>query len=175
MDWKKRQLKWDFRWLGLAEYVAGFSKDPSTKTGAVLVRPWDQSVASIGFNGFAKGMSDAPELYADRAKKYPRILHCEMNAREFCPERPQGYTLYTWPFLSCDRCSVHMINAGIARAVAPICPADQATRWGEALETTRKNFAEVAAPVECVELDFPGLLKLITEPSYAEWMLSHHR
>jgi deoxycytidylate deaminase len=37
----------------------GWSKDPSTKVGAVIVRP-DLTVASIGYNGFPRGMSDDP-------------------------------------------------------------------------------------------------------------------
>ena len=43
--------KWDARFLDLAVYVADWSKDPSTKVGAVLVRP-DRTIAALGFNRF---------------------------------------------------------------------------------------------------------------------------
>ena len=43
--------KWKLRFLGLSEYIAQWSKDPSTKVGAVIVRP-DKSIVSMGFNGF---------------------------------------------------------------------------------------------------------------------------
>ena len=64
--------KWDSRFLELAKLVSTWSKDPSTKTGAVIVRP-DRSVASIGFNGFPVKMSDHQELYDNREEKYSRL------------------------------------------------------------------------------------------------------
>lgn len=55
--------KWDLRFLQLARFVAAWSRDPSTKTRAVIVDP-DKMIVSMGFNGFAQGMNDAPEDYA---------------------------------------------------------------------------------------------------------------
>ena len=52
--------KWDRRFLALAEHVADWSKDPSTKTGAVIVRP-DRTIASMGYNGFPRGMADTDD------------------------------------------------------------------------------------------------------------------
>ena len=138
--------KWDKRFMEMAELVASWSRDPSTKTGAVLVRS-DNSVASVGFNGFPRGMDDNEELYLDREIKYSRIVHCEINAQLHCHECLNGYTLYTWPFLSCDRCAVQMIQAGIVRMVAP---RNDAERWQEAFKRTRAFCAE--AGVELLEL-----------------------
>src|SRR5271156_3347902 len=114
----RKQREWDVFYLNMARYIATKSKDPSTQTGAVIIRP-DGSPASFGFNGFPRGMNDAPELYADREKKYSRTVHCEMNAMIFARQDLKGGTLYTWPFASCDRCAVHMIQAGISRFVYP--------------------------------------------------------
>ena len=60
--------KWDERFIELARLVAAWSKDPSTKVGAVIVRP-DRTVASVGFNGFARGVDDTEERLNDRALK----------------------------------------------------------------------------------------------------------
>lgn len=136
-----RRSKWDLRYLNLSREVSTWSQDPSTQTGAVIVRP-DWSVASVGFNGFPKGMPDSPELYANRDEKYSRIVHCEMNAREHAPEKVTGYTLYTYPFASCDRCAVHMIQAGITRFVFPMLPEHLVERWAAPLEKTLKYFYE---------------------------------
>jgi dCMP deaminase len=141
---KKFATKWDLRFLKLAELVASWSKDPSTKTGAVIVRP-DRSVASLGFNGFPQSMPDTPEHYANRDEKYSRIVHCEVNAQIFAREPLQGYTLYTWPFLSCDRCAVQMLQAGIKKFVAPTATEDQLTRWGAAFEKVRRYLWESGA------------------------------
>lgn len=141
---------WNEFYLGLAEYISKRSRDPSTQTGAVIVRP-DKSVCSVGFNGFAQKMPDSPELYANREEKYSRIIHCEMNALMFSRDQAhQGYTLYTWPFLSCDRCFVHMVQAGITRFVAPKATPEKLTRWGTSLERVRQYAKECG--VELVEV-----------------------
>ena len=64
--------KWDRRFLELANFVASWSKDPSTKVGAVIVRA-DRTVASMGFNGFPRGVLDHEGRYADRATKYAMV------------------------------------------------------------------------------------------------------
>jgi len=142
---------WDIYHLDGAKHAASKSKDPSTKTGAVIVRP-DNSVASTGFNGFPMKMQDWPSLYENREEKLRRIIHCEMNALLFTRERVEGYTLYTYPFMSCDRCFMHMVQAGITRFVAPIPSADKLERWGEAFEWVRKEAKLMG--VELVEIDY---------------------
>lgn len=136
-----KQLKWDMRFLALAKTVASWSKDPSTQTGAVIVRP-DRTVASLGYNGFPRKSQDALEQYANRDIKLSKIIHCEMNAVLAAREPVRGYTLYTWPFMSCDRCAVHMIQAGIARVVAPGIPEDKLERWKDIMDRARDYFLE---------------------------------
>jgi len=135
---------WDSWFLGMAKYAATASKDPSTQTGAVIVRS-DKTVASLGFNGFPKGMTDHEKYYADRDIKLSRIVHCEMNAILHCKEDMNGYTLYTWPFLSCDRCAVHVIQSGIKRVVAP---KNNVERWQEAFVRSRVFFSEAGVAVK---------------------------
>ena len=65
---------WHQRFLALAAHVGSWSKDPSTKVGAVIVRN-DRTIVSVGYNGFPRHCDDDPELYADRTKKYPRTVH----------------------------------------------------------------------------------------------------
>lgn len=136
--------KWDVRYLQLARLVASWSKDPSTQTGAVIVRR-DRTVASVGFNGFPKAMQDRPDWYADRNEKYSRIVHCEVNALIHAREPVTGFTLYTWPFASCDRCAVQMIQAGIARFVFPPLPLSIFNRWQESVNRTKSYIAEAGA------------------------------
>jgi dCMP deaminase len=143
--------KWDRRFLEMAELVAGWSKDPSTQTGAVLVAP-DKHVISVGFNGFPAGMPDDPPIYANREEKYSRIIHCEMNALLHAKESVKGATLYTFPFLSCDRCAVHMLQAGITRFVAPKLDTEAGKRWEPTFVKTRKYCLECG--VETNELDY---------------------
>lgn len=151
--------KWDIHYLGMAEYVSRPSKDPSTKTGAVIVRP-DKSVCSTGFNGFPQNMPDSPELYANREEKYSRVVHCEVNAQIFSRDPDlRGYTLYTWPFASCDRCVVQMLQAGISRFVWPEPDAEKLARWAEAFVRTKRYLDE--AGVTWVEVPLAELTQFV--------------
>jgi len=145
-----RQLKWDIRFIEMTRFVSAWSKDPSTKTGAVIVRP-DLTVASVGYNGFAKQMSDHEDLYADRPTKYSRVIHCEMNALLHAREPVEGYTLYTTG-MCCDRCAVHMIQAGITRFVWPEDTEDMKSRWSEAFEKTMSYFEEAEVATSEIEV-----------------------
>ncbi len=144
-------LKWDLRFLEMAKLVSTWSKEPSTQTGAVIAK--GNRVISVGFNGFPQKMIDLPENYSNREQKYSRIIHCEMNALLFAQEDTKGCTLYTWPLMSCDRCFVHMSQAGIIRFVAPKSTEDIISRWGPAMDRVREYIHECG--LELLELDIP--------------------
>ena len=91
------------------------------------------------------------ELYNNREEKYLRVVHCEINSLLFAPERVKGYTLYTYPFASCSRCAVEMLQSGISRFVFPKLQDDKIERWGESLKRTISYFDE--AKVEWSEYD----------------------
>jgi dCMP deaminase len=143
-------LKWDIRFLRLAREVASWSKDPSTKVGAVIVRP-DKTVASLGYNGFPRNMEDDVELYNNREEKYSRIIHGEINALIHAREPVYGYSLYTVPFIPCDRCFVQMAQAGIVRFIAPKPSLETNTRWGDAFTKVRSYAAQTG--LELIEYD----------------------
>ncbi len=50
--------------------------------------------------------------------------------------------------MSCDRCFVHMVQAGITRFVAPQATADQLTRWGTAFDKVRGYAKEMGVVIE---------------------------
>jgi dCMP deaminase len=135
----------------MAKLIADWSKDPSTKCGAIIVRP-DRTIASVGYNGFPRGCDDDPALYDDRETKYSRIVHCEMNAILSAREPLKGYTLYTVPFISCDRCASHVVQAGIARCVAPAPSDDTLSRWTLSIERSIAMFDECGVTVDFVPI-----------------------
>jgi len=143
--------KWDLRFLELCKFVSSWSKDPSTQTGAVIVRP-DNTVVSVGYNGFPSKIKDTEERYNNRELKYKLVLHCEMNALLHTTEDIRGYTLYTWPYLPCTKCAIHFIEKKIKRSVGPICPSDKLERWGKDIEMGKGLFSE--AGIEVTEVDF---------------------
>lgn len=145
----ERQNKWDRRFVEMAKFVAQWSKDPSTQTGAVIV---DQKrrVVSVGYNGLAQGVQDLPERLNNREIKYKIIVHCERNALLFARGSVEGCTLYTWPFMSCSTCAAMVINAGIKRCVAPW---SDNPRWKDEFDLSQVMFGE--ANVEVCLLDKP--------------------
>lgn len=116
-------MNWDIRFLELARHIAQWSKDPSTKCGAVIVRP-DRTIVSLGYNGFPRGMSDDPAMYKNREVKYRKVVHAEMNAILTAGTTDlAGCCLYTWPIPPCERCAVHILQTGIVRVVGGEPPA----------------------------------------------------
>lgn len=112
--------KWDQRFLKLAEHISGWSKDPSTKVGCVVVGE-DREIRSTGFNGFPRGIADDMERLSDREQKYPLICHAEENAIMHAARiglSLKGCTAYvTWP--PCTRCARSLIQAGVIEVVYP--------------------------------------------------------
>ena len=72
-------FKWDRRFLQLAKHIAEWSKDPSTKCGAVIV-DGNRRIVGVGYNGFPRGVEDDEWRYTDRSIKYSLTVHAETNA-----------------------------------------------------------------------------------------------
>jgi len=111
------KTKWDMRYISLAQHVSLWSKDPSTKCGAVIVDKHNR-VVSIGYNGFPQGIQDADDLLKDRNKKLAMTIHAERNALIFAKQDLHDCTLYTYPIQCCSECTAMMIQAGITRHVS---------------------------------------------------------
>jgi dCMP deaminase len=137
--------KWDTRFLTMSKLIASWSKDPSTQTGAVLVRP-NRSVISVGYNGFAQGVQDLPERYENRELKYQIVVHCEENGILYADRQSlEGSCLYTWPFMSCSRCAAKVIQTGIKRVVSL---KNDNPRWKDSFKLSTMLFDEAGVEVK---------------------------
>lgn len=141
-------LKWDHRFLALADHVAQWSKDPSTKVGAVIV-DGQRRVRGLGYNGFPRGVDDLPERLNDRPTKYAFVVHAEANAI-LSAGRVEYCTIYTSPLCPCQDCAKLIIQAGITRVVT-VKPAD-AARWAESFENAGAMFREANVTVEFIDV-----------------------
>jgi dCMP deaminase len=131
-------MKWDARFMELAKHVAGWSKDPSSTVGAVIVRP-DRTICSIGFNGLPRGVEDRPERLLDRDQKLRYMVHAEANAILSAREPLNNYSLYVWPLHPCCHCAAAIIQSGIKEVH---CPDTTVTRWSESFDTAKVMFTE---------------------------------
>lgn len=138
--------KWDNRFLDLAKHISSWSKDPSTKVGAVIVDE-NRRIVSVGYNGFSAGVHDFPERYENRDIKYEMIIHGEINAILFANRDLHGCTLYTWPFQPCSRCASIVVQKGISRVVAPI---NKSPKWEKSFTLANDIFSESKVKLELV-------------------------
>jgi dCMP deaminase len=139
--------KWDYRFLDLAKFISEWSKDPSTKVGAVIT-DCDNRIISVGYNGFPKDIHDYEEMLNDRETKYNMIVHGEMNAILFANRSLLDCTLYTYPFMPCPRCASIIIQSRIKRVISYKNSID---RWEKDLKLSRWLFKQ--ANVELIEYD----------------------
>jgi dCMP deaminase len=145
----RSQAWWDRFWLKGAEWYSSASRDPSTKVGAVIVRP-DRTPASFGYNGFPRKIKDTAERLNDRDLKLKLVVHGEINAMHWAREPLHGYTLYTWPFLTCSKCAIQVIQAGITRVVAPFV---DNPRWNDAFKEAQELYAEAEVACDLIQLE----------------------
>jgi dCMP deaminase len=138
--------KWVERFINLAAHVAGWSKD-STQVGAVIIRP-DRSVASVGFNGLPRGVSDDPARLADRDQKLLYTVHAELNAILAAREPLHGCSIVVYPFQPCAACAAAIIQAGISEVICPEVP--DASRWADSFHAARTMFHEAGTVVRWV-------------------------
>lgn len=133
---------WDYRFLDLAKFVSGWSKDPSTKVGAVIADQHNR-IVSLGFNGFPKEIKDDHRIN-DRELKYQIIVHAEINAIMFANKSVNACTLYTYPFEPCSQCASIIIQSGIYRVIAP---RNNDPRWEKSFKISRKLFKEASIEI----------------------------
>ena len=146
--------KWNYRFLELATLVSTWSKDPSTKTGAVVVGP-DKEIRATGYNGFVRGVEDDVPERLERPTKYDFFEHAERNAiYNACLIGTQlkGCTIYC-TLTPCTDCARAIIQAGIKEVITYEYKTDvndPKNTWRDKLSYSAQMFNE--AGIKYVEL-----------------------
>lgn len=146
----EQATEWQRRFFDMAHLVASWSKDPSSKIGAVIVDP-QKRVISTGYNGLPVGVEDSKERLGDRETKYKMILHAEENAIMFAKQNLNGCSIYVTKMPPCAHCAALIIQSGIKFVYAP--EAEVPERWRESVELTRQMFKEAGVRLRFVKLD----------------------
>lgn len=127
----------------LAITTASYSKDPSTKVGAVAAV--NKRVIGTGRNGFPPGVSDNPSLYENRDLKLLLVNHAEKNLISICGDQIRGGDIFV-TFPVCNDCAGMLITAGVSR-VFTIIPKDFAGVWFYRWKLSKAMFEEVGIEV----------------------------
>lgn len=140
-------MKWHRRFLKLAEHIASWSKDPSSKIGAVIVDK-NNRIISTGYNGFPRGVKDDERL-KDRETKYKIVLHAEENAIIFSKRDLSDCVLYVSGLPPCSHCASLIIQSGIKDVYYWNDPIPE--RWKESMALTFDNFAQSGVILHKIE------------------------
>ncbi len=146
--------KWHKRFMEVADLVATWSKDTSTKVGAIVVGP-DREIRSTGYNGIVRGVSDDIPERQERPTKYDFAEHAERNAvYNACliGASLKGCVIYVTA-MPCPDCARAIIQSGIKMVVTRKVRIDEnspAGTWRDKLVYSEQMFKE--AGIQCLYL-----------------------
>jgi dCMP deaminase len=145
-------MQWDDRFMRIAKEVSLWSKDPSTKIGAVIIHPPTRLIQSTGYNGFPRGVMDSEARLNDRAVKLMFICHAELNAilnAARCGVKIDGSTLYCCGLPPCTGCAKAIIQSGLHRVVIETFMVPE--RWKAECDAALQMLREANVIVESME------------------------
>jgi len=137
-----KNLKWHNRYVALANEVASWSKDPSTRVGAVAIGSKGQVLAQ-GYNGFPRGIEVRLCRYNNRELKYRYVVHAEMNViynATYNGVSLDGSTLYVSGLPVCSECAKGVIQVGISKVVINV--SEMKEPWKHSWEISKEMFDE---------------------------------
>lgn len=142
--------QWNRRFLGLAGIFAGWSVDPSTRVGCVIVGP-DNEIRSYGYNGLPRNVEDSGGRL-ERPGKYFWVEHAERNALYSAARNgvsTKGCRIYlTW--FPCVDCARGIIQSGISEVIA-VEPDWDSDRWGGQFRQSRQLLMEAGVELTLVD------------------------
>ena len=138
---KPTHTHWPARFMELAFHVAEWSKDPSTKVGAVIVDA-KRRIVSMGYNGFPRGVRDSQERLEDRPVKYLHVVHAELNAILNSTRVDMDDCILYVTHVPCTGCAKAIIQSGIKKVFVATAAAKGLEGWQAEQLTARDMMKE---------------------------------
>ena len=141
--------KWKKRFLKLSKEISTWSKDPSTKVGALIISE-DKNIISTGYNGFPRDIEDTEERLNNRETKYKFILHAEMNCilnALYNGRSVKDCILFVHGLPPCSECTKSIIQAGIKKVITDSKATDN---WKESLKLSLEMLKEANVEIEFI-------------------------
>lgn len=142
------KTNWDSRFMNLARHVAEWSKDKNTKVGAIIVDD-ENTILSIGYNGFCRGADDSIQERYERPIKYLYTEHAERNSIYNAVRSGvclKGAKIYL-PWFPCTDCARAIINSGIKTVVATEPDYDM-EKWGDLFKVSYEMLSECGVKIQ---------------------------
>lgn len=147
--------KWTERYLDMAESFGQWSKDPSTKIGAICVGSSGQ-ILSQGYNGFPRGFSDTKARLNNREEKYKFTIHGEMNCiynAGLNGVSLKDAHLYVTGLPVCSKCALGVSQVGITKVIMRH-PINIPEKWALEYQDTKIVFK--ASRIQATRFDENG-------------------
>jgi dCMP deaminase len=141
--------KWAIRFLQMADLVASWSKDPSTRVGAVITE--NNRIVSLGFNGYPHRISDSAEN-DNREMKLLKTLHAEENAILHAKRDLSSCEIWVTHF-PCPNCAAKIIQTGLRAVHSPQPNEDFLSRWGDKIKVSEDMFEQAGVQVDWMQVD----------------------
>lgn len=115
---RENYLSWDECLMQMAHVISKRSKDPSTRTGAVIVNQ-QNVIVGMGYNGWPRGIDhdfpwDSEGEFLEIKNTY--VVHAEENAIYNANQSTKGCILYCLLF-PCNECAKTIVQTGIQEVV----------------------------------------------------------
>lgn len=137
------------KYYQLVRFMANlFSKDNSTKVGALFIAPNTYEILTLGYNGMPRGINEKNKLRWERPTKYDFVEHAERNAIYNAARSGQSLlnSICIVSLFPCCDCARGIIQAGAKVIVSldPFKTNDKETieRWGYKWESSIEMFKE---------------------------------
>jgi dCMP deaminase len=144
---------WTNRFFNLAQEYSTWSKDPSTKIGAIAVNPTTKRILSGGYNGFPRGMNDSEERLNDRTLKYLYVVHAEKNM--IYNATLAGISLneshvYVYGLPVCSECAKGLIQVGVKKIFIQEASILKSPFWHDSWNVSKAMFEECGVEVAVI-------------------------
>lgn len=137
----------EYEYLDVPRYLANkFSKDKSTKVGAIIIDPETYQILLTGYNGFPRKVKELAERL-ERPTKYLYTEHAERNAIYHAARKgphTDGATMICTMF-PCADCARAIIQSGIIRVISPDIEIE---RWAESSQAAKEMLIEAGVEIE---------------------------
>ena len=134
---------WGKKYTSLAKEISTWSKDPSTKVGAIVVG-CDGQILSQVYNGFPRRIADSEDRLNNRERKYELVVHAEMNAiynASLNGISLKDSVLYVYGLPICNECAKGIIQVGIKKVIA-MRPQIYNSQWDKSIKDAEALFRE---------------------------------
>ncbi len=148
--------KWLGRLLKMAKDIGNWSKDDSTKVGAVITTSEGRPV-SWGFNGMPMGIDDTVPERLIRPTKYKWMCHAERNAMDLAPTGDLTGCVMFVTFSPCSNCAQSIIQRNIRTIVvdSEFTADKMPERWQEDMKVAVEMLEEAGVQIIAAVPDSP--------------------